>query len=108
MRSQFATASEKRNDRFLPWAFTEHGALMAANVLRGEQAARMGIYIVRAFVALRRAALEHEGMARRLAEAEQALLRHDAELDDLYWKLEPLLAPSEAPKPARRMGFTRE
>src|SRR5690606_29465427 len=52
-RSQFVTASEKfRNPRFLPWAFTEHGALMAANILRSERAAEMSVYLVRAFVRL--------------------------------------------------------
>ena len=118
-RPQFAAGQERnpeagaaqmhrRTPTALPWAFTEHGALMAANVLRSEKAVHMGIYIVRAFVALRRHALEHEGLGRRLAEAEGALLRHDAALDDIYWQLEPLLAPPPETKPPRRMGFNKD
>lgn len=53
-RSQFATGSQKHRDpRFLPYAFTEHGALMAANVLNSERAVVMSVYVVRAFVKLR-------------------------------------------------------
>jgi hypothetical protein len=48
LRSQFATAS-KRNIRYLPWVFTEHGAIMAANVLNSARAVQMSVFVVRAF-----------------------------------------------------------
>ena len=52
-RSQFATGSSlHRNVSFRPWAFTEHGALMAANILRSERAIQMSVFVVRAFVRL--------------------------------------------------------
>jgi hypothetical protein len=60
MRSQIATAS-KRNIRYSPYAFTEHGAIMAANVLRSERAEEMSVAVVRAFVRLRRMALSVVG-----------------------------------------------
>ena len=52
MRSQFATAS-KRNVRFLPFAFTEHGAIMAANVLNRLKVIKMSVFVVRAFIKMR-------------------------------------------------------
>jgi len=110
MRSQFVTASEKpaqqkRNQRFLPWVFTEHGALMAANIFRSDQAAEMSVYVVRAFVRLRQVALGHEELARRMAEAELSLRLHGEALVDIYEKLEPLLDPPEVERPPRTLGF---
>jgi hypothetical protein len=53
-RSQIVTGSQKHRDkRSLPWAFTEHGALMAANILRSERAVQMSVFVVRAFIRLR-------------------------------------------------------
>jgi hypothetical protein len=111
--SQFAIGSQKHRDpRFLPWAFTEHGALMAATILRSERAVQMSLYVVRAFIKLRQVISENLDMSRRMAEAEVALREHDALLADVYNKLEPLLeAPKEPepdPKPQRTMGFTKE
>ena len=105
MWSQFATTSGRRRraiDR--PWAFTEHGALMAANVLRSDAAIRMSIYVIRAFVRLREEAATRAGFLRRLAEIDSTLLAHDDALRDLYQKLMPLLAPPPEP-PKRRIGF---
>lgn len=95
----------KRNQRFLPWAFTEHGALMAATILRSPRAIQMSLYLVRAFIKLRLVILENKDMTRRMAEAELALREHDAILEDVYDKLEPLLEPPPEPKPKRTMGF---
>ena len=57
--------------RALPYAFTEHGAIQAANVLASVQAVEMGIYVVRAFVKLREAAIEHRDLSRRLEALEE-------------------------------------
>jgi hypothetical protein len=108
-QSRFATASQdRRNSRFLPWALTEHGALMAANILRNDKAVQMSIYVVRAFVKLRQQIHEDETMARRVTDIEWTLRRHDEALIDLYDHLEPLLKPPEEPKPGRRMGFAKD
>jgi len=54
LRSQFATSKIGRGGRrSLPYAFTEHGAIMAATVLNSEQAVEMSVFVVRAFVRLR-------------------------------------------------------
>ena len=104
-RSQFATGSQKHRDpRFRPWAFTEHGALMAANILRSEQAVHMSVFIIRAFVRLREQIAANATILKRLAEIDKTLLQNDAALRDIYRKLLPLLQPLPDP-PKRRIGF---
>ena len=103
MRCQIGTAS-KRNLRFRPYAFTEHGALMAANVLNSRRAVEMSVYVIRAFVRIRRELTVNETVARRLAEIERVLLKHDGALRDLYEKIRPLLLPPPDPK-RREIGF---
>jgi len=103
--SQFATRYSRRRtlgDR--PWAFTEHGALMAANVIRTEHAVQMSIYVIRAFVRLRERVTANASILKRLAEIDASLLQHDVALRDLYKKLLPLLQPPPDP-PKRRIGF---
>jgi len=103
--SQFATRYGRRRrliDR--PWAFTEHGALMAANVIRSERAVHMSIYVIRAFVRLRERAASNAVVLQRLAEIDSTPFQHDAALRDVYRKLSPLLQPPADP-PKRRIGF---
>jgi hypothetical protein len=103
--SQIAMSSRRhRGAIYLPWAFTEHGALMAANVLRSARAAEMSVFVIRAFVRIREELATSADILRRLAEIDQTLLVHDSALRDLYQKLLPLLTP--APEPERpRIGF---
>ena len=63
------TGSSHGGRRRLPWVFTEHGALMAANILRGEQAVRMSVYVIRAFVRLREELAANAAILKRLAQA---------------------------------------
>ena len=124
LRSQFATSSPQSLDslrenssqfarsshggrRHLPWVFTEHGALMAANVLRSDRAVQMSVFVVRAFVRLRERVAANTAVVARLAEIDKTLLQHDAALRDLYRKLLPLLQPPADP-PKRRIGFHPE
>ena len=104
--SQFAMSSQ-RGHRYLPWAFTEHGALMAANILRSERAVQMSVFVVRAFVRLSEHIAANTAVMARLAEIDKTLLEHDAALLDLYRKLLPLLQPPADP-PKRRIGFHPE
>jgi hypothetical protein len=106
--SQFVMSSMRRRGKtYVPWAFTEHGALMAANILRSERAVRMSVFVVRAFVRLREHVAANTAVMARLAEIDKTLLQHDAALRDLYRKLLPLLQPPADP-PKRRIGFHRE
>jgi len=103
--SQFATSSSRhRGTAYRPWAFTEHGALMAANILRSGHAVQMSIYVIRAFVRLREQIAANQAILRRLAEIDKTLLQHDASLRDIYHKLLPFLQPPPAPV-KRRIGF---
>jgi len=104
-RSQFATSSQKHRDpRFLPYAFTEHGAIMAANVLNSRQAVQMSVFVVRAFIKMREQLLNRSEMEKRLAEIEKTLMGHDTALRDLYQKIRPLLLPPPEP-PRKQIGF---
>jgi len=101
--SQTATSS-RGGRRYRPWAFTEHGALMAATILRSERAVHMSIFVIRAFVRLREHIAANSAILKRLAEIDKTLLQHDAALRDIYRKLLPLLEPPPDP-PKRRIGF---
>lgn len=77
--------------RKLPWAFTEHGAIMAATLLRSPRAVAMSVYVVRAFVQMKDALLTNATIFQRLAQIDKRLITHDVVLRDVYEKLRPLL-----------------
>ncbi len=104
LRSQSVTLNRGQHLKYLPKAFTEHGALMAANVLNSPRAAEMSVYVIRAFVKIRAELAKHHDLALRLAEIEKTLLGHDGALRDLYQKIRPLLLPPPDPK-RREIGF---
>ncbi|PIW65248.1 MAG: hypothetical protein COW12_02600, partial [Candidatus Omnitrophica bacterium CG12_big_fil_rev_8_21_14_0_65_45_16] len=85
-----------------PYAFTEHGALMAANVLKSQWAVKMNLYIIRAFVKLREVFNLNQILEGRLNEIERILLDHDSALRDLYEKIKLLLLP---PATVDAIGF---
>jgi len=91
----------------LPHAFTEYGALMAANVLNSPDAVKMSVFIIRAFIKQREALSANATILKRLAEIDHTLLLHDSALRDLYQKLLPLLQPPPG-KPRLRIGFKPE
>src|SRR3954468_20218153 len=102
--SQFVTSSRKhRGAAYLPWAFTEHGALMAATVLNSPRAVQMSLFVVRAFVQMREELQAHATVFKRLAEIDKKLVTHDVILRDVYEKLRPLLNPPEVPR--KELGF---
>ncbi len=104
LMSQFATSKSGRGGRRkLPYAFTEHGAIMAANVLNSRQAIRMSVYVVRAFVQLRSRLWENRDLARRLQELERKVDYQGGELHELFEAIRRLMAVPE--KPTRQIGF---
>ena len=90
--------------RTRPYAFTEHGALMAANVLNSQEAVKMSVYIVRAFIKQREILLAQADVLKRLAQMDATLLKHDDALRVIWRELQPLLSPPPAP-PKRQIGF---
>lgn len=106
LRSQFVTSKTDGHGgtRKLPWAFTEHGAIMAATLLRSPRAVAMSVYVVRAFVRMREELLTHAVILKRLAQHDKKLMEHDYVLQDVVEKLLPLLDPPPVPaKP--KIGF---
>jgi hypothetical protein len=87
-----------------PWAFTEHGAIMAATVLKTPQAVAMSVYVVRTFVRMRDRLAANAALIARIAEIDQSLLQHDEELQEIWHRLQPLMNPPLDPHP-RRIGF---
>jgi hypothetical protein len=110
------TAAEKREvvtncdhlkrlkfSRTLPFAFTEHGALMAANVLNSAQAVEASVYVVRTFVRLREMIASNKELARKLDTLEQKLATHDQAITGLINAIRQLMNPPEPKK--RPIGF---
>ena len=102
-RSQIATLKRGKNIKYLPYAFTEHGAIMAANVLNSPQAVRMSVFVVRAFVKLRELLSTHKELTYKLAQLERKLQNHDESIQSLVVAIRQLMVP---PEPKRRpIGF---
>ena len=104
LKSQFVTSSwEHGGRRKLPWAFTEHGAIMAASVLNSPRAVEMSVFVVRAFVHLRDFARTHAELGKQLATLERRVVAHDADLKQVFAALRRLLEPPKPPRP--QIGF---
>jgi hypothetical protein len=112
-RSQFATGSTHGGRRKLPMVFTEHGAIMAANVLRSKRAIQMSVFVVRAFIRMRQMLIEQQGLARKLAELEKELTArldvHETAINEMFTQIKRLLSPPPEPEPPKkRIGFLVE
>ncbi|HEX9909996.1 MAG TPA: ORF6N domain-containing protein, partial [Desulfatiglandales bacterium] len=104
LRSQFVTLKRGQHIKYLPHAFTEHGAIMAANVLNSPEAIQMSVFVVRAFIKMREALISRSELERRLLRIENVLLAHDESIRELYDQIRPLLLPPPDP-PRKRIGF---
>jgi hypothetical protein len=104
LRSQIATSKTGRGGRrYAPYAFTEHGAIMAATVLNSERAVEMSVFVVRAFVRLREVLATNQQLSAKIDELEQRLDTHDASIQDLIEAIRELMAPE--PATGRKIGF---
>jgi len=91
----------------LPFAFTEHGAIMAASVLNSDQAVEVSIYVVRAFVKLRNLMAGQTELARKLKQLEQKLQSHDKQIITLFKAIRGLMTPPETKK-KKSIGYQSE
>ncbi|MFH0814152.1 MAG: ORF6N domain-containing protein, partial [Pseudomonadota bacterium] len=107
-RSQIAILKRGKNIKYLPYAFTEHGAIMAANVLNSPQAVKMSVFVVRAFVKLREMLSTHKELAHKLAALERKLQNHDESIRFLVVAIRQLMRPPETEPPKKRIGFLVE
>lgn len=106
-RSQNATRSQRHRDpRFLPYAFTEHGAIQAANVLNSDAAIEMGVHVVRAFVQLRQWLGTQKAFSAKLDELDARVGQHDEQLAAIIEALRQLTTSPE-PHHGRKMGFNQ-
>jgi hypothetical protein len=102
LRSQNATA-KRGGRRYPPFAFTEHGAIMAATILNSKRAIEMSVFVVRAFVRLRETMAANRQIAGKLQELESRLEKHDTAIQDIIDAIKELMAPEEPPR--RKIGF---
>jgi ORF6N domain len=103
-RSQFATGLQRhRNPRYPPFAFTEHGAVMAATVLNSPQAIEMSLLVVRTFVQLRSMARANVELGRQIAQLERRVGTHDVELARIVEAIKALTVAPGTRKPG--IGF---
>jgi len=107
LRFQFGTSNTGRGGRrYAPYAFTEHGAIMAASILSTDRAVRVSVYVVRAFVKLRQFISEHKELARKLAELERRLQGHDEQILALMEAIRELMVPPPPKEGRKRIGFS--
>ncbi len=116
LRSQIVTLKSGRGQhrKFLPYAFTENGAIMAANVLNSPEAVRMSVFVVRAFVKMRELLGGTKELARQLADLEKKLTArldgHEVAIVDVLRRVMKILDPPPPPPepPRRQIGFQVE
>ena len=100
LRSQFVISKGRGGRRYAPYAFTEHGAIMAANVLNSERAVQASVQVVRAFVKLRQMLASNAELARKLDELEK---KYDRQFKIVFEAIRQLMTP--APHKAKPIGF---
>jgi phage regulator Rha-like protein len=107
LRSQFATSNKQRGGRrYLPYAFTEHGAVMLASVLNSPTAIEASIKVVRAFVKMRSILALHQDLADRIDELEKATDKHDQKFAVVFQLLGEIKRDPKFLK--RKIGFLEE
>lgn len=109
-RSQTVILKRGQNIKYRPYAFTEHGAIMAANVLNSPRADKMSVYVVRAFLKMRSLLTEHRDLAKQLADLEEKLTKrldvHEGAIVEVLRRIMKLLDPPPIPElKRRRIGF---
>ena len=106
LRSQIVISNKSRGGRrYLPWVFTEHGAIMLATLLNSERAVDMSIFVVRAFVQMREVLLGNKQLAAKLAALEERVGGHDAVIADLITAIRKLLEAPAEEQTKREIGF---
>jgi hypothetical protein len=102
-----ARLSRGTNLKYLPYAFTEHGVIMAANLLRSSRAVKVSVFVVRAFVKLREMLSTHRELAVKLNELETKLQKHDHQIVALIDAIRSLMRAPPS-RPESRIGFQTE
>ncbi|MHB1880839.1 MAG: ORF6N domain-containing protein [Acidithiobacillus sp.] len=107
LRSQIATSNTGRGGRrYPPYAFTEHGAIMAATVLNSAKAIEMSVFVVRAFIQLREMLSTHKELAAQLEALERTVSTHDQAIAGLINAIRELMRTPDTK--SRSIGFTAD
>ena len=110
LKFQIGTSSLDHGGRRKPtWAFTEHGAVMAANILNSKRAAQMSVFVVRAFIKMRAAFSDNRELARKLVTLEKELKDrldiHEAAIVSILQRVMDIIDPPALPEPAPKKGI---
>jgi phage regulator Rha-like protein len=103
LRSQNATLKQGAHAKYLPYAFTEHGVLMLANILKSGRAIEMSIKVIDVFVKLREMLLTHKDILLKLETLEKQVVQNNEEIQSIFRALKQLINPPQEPR--RRIGF---
>jgi ORF6N domain len=103
LRSQTVILKRGQHIKYRPYAFTEQGVAMLSSVLTSERAVKVNIAIMRAFVKLRETLGTNRELARKFAELERRVGKHDEKIDAILEAIRQLMAPPDKPK--REIGF---
>lgn len=106
MVSQNAIPSKKHLGGTLPYAFTEHGVLMLASVLKSKKAMQVSVRVIEIFVKMREMLSAHKDILLKLEQMEGKVTRHDENIQLIFEYLKQLLNPPQQPRP--RIGFRRK
>ena len=107
LRFHFGTSKGRGGRRYAPYAFTEHGTIMAANLLNSPRAIEVSVFVVRAFVKLRELIATHKELAQKLEDLDRKVAGHDDSIRSLVTAIRSLMAPPPEPKRGK-IGFGRE
>jgi hypothetical protein len=102
LRSQSVISKGRGGRRYLPYVFTEHGAIMAANVLNSKTAVQASVEVVRAFIRLRQMLASNAELARKLSDLEQ---KYDAQFKVVFNAIRRLMTPADPPR--KQIGFAK-
>lgn len=105
LRSQIVISKGRGGRRYLPYAFTEHGAIMAASLLNSRTAVDASVQVVRAFVRLRQILASSADLSRKLSELER---KYDAQFKVVFDAIRRLMTPPNSPRTQIGFGSSRQ
>ena len=105
MVSQNAIPSKKHLGGYLPYAFSEHGVLMLANVLKSKTAIAVSLRLIEIFVKMREMLSAHKDVLLKLEQLEKRITAHDEDIQMIFAALKELISPPQLPRPP--IGFRR-
>ena len=104
-RSQNATLKQGENIKYLPYAFTEQGVMMLANVLKSKRAIEVSIKIIDVFILLRETLTSHTELRLEIEYIKKKVINHDKNIELVFQYLDELLEKKETKKSRTQIGY---